>query len=88
MNIHLLINILISSIMKRVTFDVVWRKGELDKVFNAIARYNETFRDKIVVVKTKEEKGGECGFTWLTISYVDDPRVLLWFGILLGRQGV
>lgn len=73
--------------MKRVSLDVVWRTKELNKVFGAIDRYNETFREKIIVLETKEE-GGECGCTWLTITFVNDPRVLLWFGIMLGRQGV
>ena len=74
--------------MKRTTFDMVWRTAELQKVFNAIARYNEIFREKIAIVKTEEEGEGEYGFAWVTIDYVDDPRVLLWFGIMLGEEGL
>lgn len=74
--------------MKRVEFNVVWKTEDLNKVFNAIARYNEMFRNKIDIVKTEVEDGGGYSFTWLTISYVDDPKVLLWFGIMLGEEGL
>lgn len=70
--------------MKRDFFKTLCEKRELNKVYTAIALYNKTFSDEIIIEDIKDDD--ELG-TWLTLSY-SDSQALFWFGIYLGRQGL
>lgn len=67
----------------RKEIKTAWLVGEIEKVYEAIDKFNNTFTDKLCIKGMDKEDS----FIFLTISY-SEAESLLYLGLYLGRAGV